>query len=214
MTEKSHVPDEKKNGSARKKPTSAWRKFRRHLSKTKLRVPHIWLRHHGIRPVDVMFGSYPRSGTTWSRFTLYEIFTGQPSGFEAVNSAIRGVGRHMFALRALPGNGRLINTHEQYRKEYKKAIYLARDGRDVALSEFAYTSALEFFEGDLDKFLKVFLCGKISGFAPWHRHIHSWLDSPIAGTPNLLVVQFEDFASESHRRLHPNGGVSRARCKR
>ncbi len=206
MTEQSHMPDEKKNGSAagvRKKPTSAWRKFRRHLSKTKLRVPHIWLRHHGIRPVNVIFGTYPRSGTTWSRFTLYEIFTGQPSGFEAVNSAIRGVGRHMFALRPLPGNGRLINTHEQYRKEYKKAIYLARDGRDVALSEFAYTSALEFFHGDFDQFLNVFLCGKISGFAPWHRHIHSWLDSPIAGTQNLLVVQFEEL------RQNPIEGFTR-----
>jgi hypothetical protein len=206
MTEQSHTSDEKKNGvpaNARKKPTSTWRKFRRKLSKTKFRVPHIWLRHRGILPADVMFGSYPRSGTTWSRFTLFEIMTGEPSGFDAVNTAIRGVGRHMFALRALPGNGRLINTHEQYRKEYKKAIYIARDGRDVALSEFAYTSALEFFQGDLDEFLKVFLCGKISGFAPWHRHINGWLDSPIAGTPNLLVVQFEDL------RQNPIEGFTR-----
>jgi len=195
MTEQSHPSDEGRNGDrnkARKKPTSAWRKFRRKLSKTRLRVPHIWLRHRGIRPADVLFGSYPRSGTTWSRFTLFEIMTGEPAGFTAVNTAIRGVGRHPFALRVLPNGGRLINSHEQYRKEYQRAIYLVRDGRDVALSEFAYTSALEFFRGDLDQFLQVFLCGKISGFAPWHRHVHGWLDSPIAGTPNLLVVHFED----------------------
>ena len=176
----------------RKKPTSACRKFRRELSRTKLRIPHIWLRHRGLTPSDAFFASYPRSGTTWSRFTLFEILTGREAGFGAVNAAIRGVGRHALGLPTLPGNGRLIATHEQYRKEYTKAIYLVRDARDVALSEFAYTTALEFFRGDLDDFLQVFLFGKISGFAPWHRHINSWLDSPIAGTPNLLVLRFED----------------------
>jgi len=190
-------------GKARKKPTSAWRKFRRELSKTRLRVPHIWLRHRGITPTDVFWAAYPRSGSTWSRFTLYEILTGGEASFHAVNAAIRGVGRHQFGLHTLRGNGRLISSHEQYRKEYRKAIYMVRDGRDVALSEFAYTSALEFFRGDLDEFLKVFLYGKISGFGPWPRHINSWLNSPIAGTDNMLVVRFEDL------RQNPVDGFKR-----
>jgi hypothetical protein len=206
MTEQSHTAGERQNqkaGKLRKQPTSAWRKFRRTLSKTKLRVPHIWLRHRGLTPSDVFFASYPRSGTTWSRFTLFEIVTGQEASFQTVNASFRGIGRHAFGLHALPGNGRLISTHEQYRKNYKKAIYLVRDGRDVALSEFAYTSALEFFRGDLDQFLEVFCCKKISGFAPWHRHINSWLDSPLAGTPNILVLRFEDL------RQNPFEGFSR-----
>jgi len=190
-------------GKPRKKPTSAWRKFRRELSRTKLRIPHIWLRHRGLVASDAFFASYPRSGTTWSRFTLFEILTGREAGFGAVNAAIRGIGRHAYGLSTLPGNGRLIATHEQYRKEYTKAIYLVRDARDVALSEFAYTSALEFFRGDLDDFLQVFLFGKISGFAPWHRHINSWLNSPLAGTSNLLVLRFEDL------RENPIDGFSK-----
>jgi Sulfotransferase domain len=199
MIEQSHVLKENPSqqaGKSRKKPTSAWRKLRRHLSKTKLRIPHIWLRHRGINPADVFFASYPRSGSTYSRFTLYEILTGREASFHAVNAAFRGVGRHEFGLGVLPGNGRLISSHEQYRKEYKRAIYAVRDARDVALSEFAYTRALEFFRGDLDEFLKVFLCGKISGFGPWPRHINSWLNSPIAGTDNLLVVRFEDLRQD------------------
>jgi hypothetical protein len=195
MTKESQVVQENPSqaaGKLRKKPTSAWRKFRRELSKTKLRVPHIWLRHRGITPTDVFWAAYPRSGSTWSRFTLYEILTGGEASFHAVNAAIRGVGRHQFGLHTLPGNGRLISSHEQYRSEYKKAIYMVRDGRDVALSEFAYTSALEFFSDDLDQFLEVFLRGKISGFGPWPRHISSWLNSPIAGTDNFLLVRFED----------------------
>lgn len=206
MTQQSHNPEagESRGGTKmRKKPTSAWRKFRRQLSKTKLRVPHIWLRHQGIREADVFFASYPRSGTTWSRFTLFEILTGREASFHAVNSALPGVGRHAQGAQLLPGNGHVISTHEQFRKEYQKAIYLVRDARDVALSEFAYTTALEFFHGNLDQFLEIFLCKKISPFGPWPRHIASWLDSPIAGTSNLLVLRFEDL------RRNPFDGFTR-----
>jgi sulfotransferase family protein len=194
MTEPIHNAGESGNSTTRKrrKPTSVYRKLRRKLSKTNLRIPHIWLRHHGFRPTDVFFGSYPRSGSTWARFTLFEILSGQESGFEAVNAGIAGVGRHATALPFLPGNGRLIASHEQYRKEYKRAVYMFRDARDVALSEFAYTRALEFFHGDLDEFLTTFLCRKISPFGPWQRHVTSWLDSPIGGTPDLLLVRYEE----------------------
>lgn len=219
-------------GEAPKKPSSAYRKLRRKLSKTSLRVPHIWLRHRGFQPADVFFGSYPRSGTTWSRFTLYEILTGDESKFSAVNEGIRHIGAHHDALSMLPGGGRLISTHEQYRKEYKRAIYIVRDCRDVVLSEFAYTTALEFFHGDMDKFLRTFFCGKINPFGPWQRHVSSWLDSPIAASGDLLVVRYEnlrrdpvkgftrvaeflgaDVGDERIRRAITNNGLDRMREK-
>jgi len=178
--------------SAQPRPTSFYSRLRRQLSRTPARIPLLWLRHHNFCPTDVFIASYPRSGGTCLRFTLFEMLSGCPSGFTAVNTGIRGVGHHRTGWRLLPGEGRLINTHEQYRKQYKKAIYVLRDARDVALSEFAYTRALEFFQGDLDEFLRTFLCGKINAFGPWQRHVASWLDSPIAATSQLLVVRFED----------------------
>jgi|SRR5579863_652134 len=205
MTEPSKNTNESSDSGAGKqrKPTSAYRKLRRKLSKTKLRIPHIWLRHQGLRPSDVFFASYPRSGVTWSRFTLYEILSGRASGFAAVNSDICGIGKHSKAPAFLPAEGRFIATHEQYRREYQRAIYLVRDARDVALSEFAYTRALEFFDGNLDQFLHTFLCKKISPFAPWQRHVASWLDSPTARAANLLVVRYEDL------RQNPLAGITR-----
>jgi hypothetical protein len=193
MSEQSQISSRNYNGAIKsRKPTSAYRKLRRKLSKTKLRIPHIWLRHRGLTPGDVFFGSYPRSGTTWSRFTLFEILTGRESGFGSVNAEICGVGKHKHATPVLPRNGRLISTHEQYRKEYKRAVYIVRDCRDVLLSEFAYTTNLEFFRGDLDEFLRTFFRRKINPFGPWQRHVTSWLDSPLAGTSNLMVVRYED----------------------
>ena len=192
-------------GEKQRRPTTALRKLRRKLSRTALRLPVIWYRHHGFRPEDVFFVSYPRSGTTWTRHTLFELLTGEKSGFRVVDSTLCVVGKHHGGKAVLPGAGRLIATHEQYRdwKHYHKAIYLVRDVRDVVLSEFVYLRNLEFFYGDQDKFVKHFLTTPVSGFGPWQRHVSSWLDSPIAATPNFLLVRFEELKRD------PVAGVTR-----
>jgi hypothetical protein len=181
------------NGSSGKKPVK-FQQLRHKLSKTKLRIPLCWIRHRGFRPTDVFLGSYPRSGSTWSRFILYELLTGREAGFDAVNTTLRGVHRLDRGIPTLPGEGRVLGSHEQYRREYKKAVFLVRDGRDVALSEYAFVRAQNFFHGDFDEFLLRFLGEgpRINGFGPWQEHVASWMDSPIAGTSNLLLVRYED----------------------
>ncbi len=177
-----------------KKPTSAYRQLRRKFAKTRLRAPLVWLNHRNLSPHDVFAAAYPKSGSTWVRFVLFEILSGLPARFKSINQMMATVGRHDTGLRSLPGGGRLISTHEQYRKDYNRAIYVVRDARDVLLSEFAFLRALDYFRGDLDKFISTFLftCGSAYGYGPWQRHVSSWLDSPIAGTENLLVVRYED----------------------
>src|SRR5690242_4987063 len=189
--------NESENRSELHKVESRYRRLRYELSKTKVRVPVIWFRHRNVRSADVVFAAYPRSGSTWCRFTLFEILTGRESEFNAVNSGLSGPRVRRQALPVLPGEGRLLVTHEPYRKEYKKAIYLVRDARDVLLSEYAFLKALGRFSGDLDQFVITFLQGKANGFSSWRSHIHSWLDSPLAQTPNLLVVRYENLRSNS-----------------
>jgi Sulfotransferase domain len=201
MTEHLQNPSEKSQtgeGGKRGRPTTAMRKLRRKLSRTPLRLPIIWYRHHGFRPEDVFIACYPRSGITWSRHTLFEILTGEKSGFRVVDATLRGLDKHHLGKPVLPGGGRLISTHEQYRdwKHYHKAIYLVRDARDVVLSEFVYLTNLEFFYGDQDEFVKHFLTTAVSGFGPWQRNVSSWLDSSLAVTPNFLLVRFEDLKQD------------------
>jgi hypothetical protein len=181
-----------------KKPTSVYRKFRRKFAKTRLRAPLVWLNHRNLSPSDVFIASYPKSGITWTRFVLFEILSGLPAGFKSTNQLMTGIGQHTKGLRLLPGGGRLIGTHEQYRNDYGRAIYVVRDARDVLLSEFAFLKALEYFRGDLDKFISTFLltCGSAYGYGPWQRHVSSWLDSPIAGVEKLLVVRYEDLRQD------------------
>src|ERR1700680_1924831 len=73
-------------GDKKKRPTSVYRKIRRKFAKTRLRVALTWLRHRGLEPTDVFFAAYPKSGSTWSRFVLFEVLTGRPAGFRQTNT--------------------------------------------------------------------------------------------------------------------------------
>jgi hypothetical protein len=145
--------------------------------------------------------SYPRSGSTWLRFILVELLAGKSSGFKSVNSASPDVGHHASGQPLLPGGGRLIKTHELYRKSYKRAIYLARDPRDVMLSEFNYEKNLAVIDDNFDAFLDAFLRKGVNPFGLWIDHVNTWLDAADAGQCELLVVRFEDMRRETEKAL-------------
>jgi hypothetical protein len=172
------------------------RKLRHQVAKTGVRAPLVWMRHQSLRPNDVFFASYPRSGSTWLRFVLFESIAGQSSGFGNVNESIPDVKEHKTGLPLMPDGGRLIKTHEVYHPEYKKAVYLVRDPRDVALSEYADQTALGLVEQPLDDYLKVFFTKGVNPFASWSGHVNSWLNAPLSNE-QLLVVKFEDLRRDT-----------------
>lgn len=169
---------------------SLTRRLRYRGGETALRAPFIWWRHRGLRPSDVFIAAYPRSGYTWLRFLLFEIITGRSSQFREVDIAIPYVARHARAAVLLPNRGRLIATHETYRREYKRAIYLARDVRDVAVSEFLRERAKGLVE-NFDQYLTKFLAGE-KRHGSWAGHLSSWLDSKAAQEGKLHVIKYED----------------------
>jgi hypothetical protein len=176
------------------------RKLRHAVAKTGVRAPLVWARHQSLKASDVFFASYPRSGSTWLRFLLFDSLVGEPSGFNTVNHAIPDVKLHKEGLALLPGGGRLIKTHEVYHPEYLRAVYLVRDPRDVALSEFAYQTALGLVADDLDAYLPKFLKHGVNPFASWREHVDSWLRAPLS-PEQLLIVRFEDLRADAFTTL-------------
>lgn len=172
------------------------RKLRHEVAKSGVRAPLVWARHKSLRANDVFFASYPRSGSTWLRFVLFESIAGQASGFGNVNESIPDVKEHKTGLPLMPNGGRLIKTHEVYHPEYRKAVYLVRDPRDVALSEYAYQTALGLVNQPLDEYLRVFLTKGVNPFASWSAHVQSWLSAPLS-SEQLLVVKFEDLRRDT-----------------
>lgn len=177
------------------------RRVRHELSKTGIRSPLLWARHRGFQAGDVFTASYPRSGSTWLRFILVELLAGKSSGFTSVNNASPDVGHHAGGQPLLPGGGRLIKTHELYRKSYKRAIYLARDPRDVMLSEFNYEKNLGVIDDNFDAFLDAFLRKGVNPFGLWVDHVNTWLDAADTGQCELLIVRFEDMRRETEKTL-------------
>jgi hypothetical protein len=185
---------------------STIKEMRYKAARSRLRAPLAWLKHRGLNSNDVFLASYERSGSTWLRFVLLEILTHNSAGFDCVNDFIPEMGRHRDVAPLLPGGGRLIKTHEPYRRQYKRAVYLVRDLRDVLLSNWARNDeagfAVYFAKGKgFDGYLESFLKGKTTHFGSWQNHVRSWLDSPLARNDNLLLVRYEDMRRNTEETL-------------
>lgn len=169
--------------------------LRYNLSMTPLRALVTTRRHRDVRPGDMFMASYPRVGSTWLRFLLQETLTGVPSTFPVVNTVIPQVGFHQEAF-CLPDGGRFIKTHEAFRPEYARAIYLTRDPRDVLLSEHAFQTSLGLTNAGIDAYIDAFISKGVSANGPWREHVRSWLDAA-SRNPNIRVFRFEDLRRDT-----------------
>jgi estrone sulfotransferase len=173
--------------------------------------------HRGLDPADVLLASYPRSGNTWMRFLLYELLTGKPTDYAAVRRTIPYVGYHRGAVALLEDGGRVIKTHELWRNAYrgKRAIYIVRDARDVAISEHKFRTRNGAYNKDFDTFVDEFLQGRVQRFGSWAAHVSSWLDGD-PGFGRLHVVRFEELRADTPEvmsRVLEFLGVRRSRAE-
>jgi hypothetical protein len=171
------------------------------LFKKQLRPALVRWRHRGVTERDIFLSSYPRSGSTWLRFLLFDLLTGEEALFGVVNQSIPYVGQQSQAPSLLPGGGRLIKTHEPYIRGFKRAVYIVRDARSVVLSEYRFMRMRFGYRRDFDHFLDEFLRGEVNPFGRWDAHVRFWLDSSIAEKGNLLVIRFEDMRQNTLETL-------------
>jgi hypothetical protein len=159
-------------------------------------------RHLGLLPEDVMLASYPKSGTTWLSFMLAELLW--QAGREQTlvdNRYLPQIGKHNVAIRRLPSGGRLIRTHERRRPCYRKAIYVLRDGRDVAVSMYWQIKRTCSMDADFSDYLDAYFDGHLTGAGAWHEHVSGWLEPSAVNSGNTLVVRYEDMKDDAAREL-------------
>ena len=165
------------------------------LKASGLRSLRTVVRHRGLSPLDAAIASYPRSGSTWVRFVIYQILTGEEADFKTVNLRVPYIGNHRRARPILPSGGLLVKTHEPDPRFYSRAVYLVRDVRDVVLSEYRYQQMTGLSGPGLERFVKRFLKGRVHGLGRWKDHVRSWKVASEKDGSGVRLVRYEDIAA-------------------
>jgi WD40 repeat protein/tetratricopeptide (TPR) repeat protein len=150
------------------------------------------------RPDDIFIVTYPRSGTTWMQMILYQLTTAGHVDFPHITKVSPWFERSLkdgTAYDALP-SPRVFKSHLSYGKVPKgpcKYLYVARDGKDVAVSYYHFCTTHMGFKGTFDEFFDHFLKGEV-GYGSWFRHVRGWWEH--RDDANVLFLHYEDLVAD------------------
>lgn len=167
---------------------------------TRSAVLYLKLRHAEFRPRpdDVFIATYPRSGTTWMQMILYQMTTDGEMDFPHISAVCPWFERNIVVgrdLEALP-SPRIFKTHFRYAllpKRPCRHIYVARDGKDVAVSLFNFYRSHFGFREDFSTFFDMFLQGRVEG-GSWFDHVAGWRAR--RHFPGVLFLTYEELKAD------------------
>jgi hypothetical protein len=96
-----------------------------------------------------------------------------------------------------------LKSHDCFEPRYPRVIYVVRDPRDVALSQFHMNRKRNVIADDypIEKWVPGFLEGQTSVYpGSWREHVSSWLTAR-QGRPDFLLLRYEDLVSDAEREL-------------
>ncbi|NJN86848.1 MAG: sulfotransferase domain-containing protein [Leptolyngbyaceae cyanobacterium SL_7_1] len=149
---------------------------------------------------DIFLVSYPKSGNTWMRFLIGNYLTGNQCDFCNSHLIIPDIHYNPERISQLR-TPRFIKSHHPFNPSFKRVIYTARDGRDVAVSYYFYALKFKLIdkETSFEQFvLEIFDQSKIDNFTPWSNHIHTWLDNP---PQKFKLFTYEEMLGDTARIL-------------
>src|SRR5205814_8352088 len=89
-----------------------------------------------------------------------------------------------------------FKTHHLPRAEYRRVIYLLRDGRDVMVSYYHHLRALNC---DAVDFFEIVRTGRQLSPSKWHDHVNAWRSTPFQA--DILTVRYEDLLENPVKEL-------------
>jgi len=157
-----------------------------------------------IFPDDVFLTSYPRSGNTWMRFLAGNlIYQDEPVTFLNLERRVPDMYIHADReLRSLQ-RPRVIKSHECFDPRYKKVVYIVRDPRDVAVSNYYWELKKGSFRDGfpVQEFVPRWMDGYYwARIGNWAEHVTSWL-STRRDHDGFLLMRYEDVMKDTQHEL-------------
>lgn len=157
----------------------------------------------GLRPIDqfsekdVFVVGYPKSGNTWMQYLVAGAFYGidlQTAPDALIQDLAPDVHFKKFFKPLFPVT--FFKSHFLPRPEYRKVVYLLRDGRDTMVSYWHYLEGL--VGKDLD-FLELVQTGRELFPCKWHEHVAQWLANLYSA--QMITVRYEDLKKDTVAEL-------------
>jgi Sulfotransferase domain len=144
-------------------------------------------------PDDTFLTSYAKSGNTWTRFLVASLLHPDES-ITLVNAdkLIPSTTQTRRYLNAVP-RPRILKSHFPFDPSYRRVVYIVRDPRDVAVSQYHFKIKRGVLtEGSsMDEFVGSFVRGEATPYGSWREHVGSWLAARL-GDPDFLLLRYED----------------------
>jgi hypothetical protein len=148
-------------------------------------------------PEDIFIVGYPKSGNTWFQNLVSALAYGMNAGWSPaalVHHLVPDV--HHAKVYRRYSTPSFFKSHHLPRPEYRRVVYLLRDGRDAMVSYFHYREATERTKLDFLEFVqggaKLFPCR-------WHEHVESWMNNPYSA--ERIVIKYEDLLANPVEQL-------------
>jgi len=156
-----------------------------------------------ILPDDVFLVSFPKSGNTWTRFLIANLVHPEtPANWANIHALVPdpdGTAKKIFDQMERP---RIIKSHECFDPRYPRVMYIVRDPRDVALSQYHYHRKCMKIADDypMEKFVDRFIAGQTCPHGSWGENVATWLATR-KNDPRFLLLRYEDLIADTAREL-------------
>jgi hypothetical protein len=90
-----------------------------------------------------------------------------------------------------------LKTHERYRSEYRRAVYVVRHPGDAAVSYYRHLTQWALPNVGFDTWFDAWVRGEVDGYGTWQENVESWLDAPIS----VALIRYDNLKADPDAAL-------------